>query len=185
MTASPPFAKSSKRSLPMAASPPRLDRHPKDDWQKADPYRLGSWATRALHAIVLAVVPPPPAPQPENLVERVADTIKSWMPFMHPMAARGLWLAMLILDFAPLFLFYRFSRLHKLERGDAAALLSEMVHGRYSFLRLLVVALRGVVLSAYFDQDEVHAAMQYTPVPFMQKRIALRQRLLEPAHAES
>ena len=70
-------------------------------------------------------------------------------------------------------------------REDGGKLLSEMVHGRYSFLRMLVVALRGVTLSAYFDQEEVHQAMQYAPVPFMRERIVRRQSLLRPAHAKA
>jgi hypothetical protein len=38
-------------------------------------------------------------------------------------------------------------------------------------------------MSAYFDQDEVHRALHYAPVPFIKARVSLRQRLLGPAHA--
>ena len=49
------------------------------------------------------------------MVNRVEHTIRSWMPYMHWLAARGLWLSVLILEWAPLLLWYRFSRFHNLE----------------------------------------------------------------------
>ncbi|MNC92104.1 hypothetical protein D3C83_84730 [compost metagenome] len=61
-----------------------------------------------------------------------------------------------------------------------------MVHGRYAFLRTLVVAVRGLVLSAYFDQDEAHKALGYAPIPFIRERIQRRQLLLlKPALAHA
>ncbi len=187
MTSVPPTAESShtRLALPVVDSTPSLARHPHDSWQAAEPYPMGRSARRTLSAIIAAILPPPPAPSGEEMVNRVEHTIRSWMPYMHWLAARGLWLSVLILEWAPLLLWYRFSRFHKLKRQDAAKLLSEMVHGRYSFLRMLVVALRGVTMSAYFDQDEVHQAMQYAPVPFMRERITRRRNLLQPAHAEA
>jgi hypothetical protein len=37
-----------------------------------------------------------------------------------------------------------------------------------------------MVLSVYFDQSEVHAAMRYAPVPFIKSRLDARSRLLGP-----
>jgi hypothetical protein len=53
-------------------------------------------------------------------------------------------------------------------------------------LRTLVLAVRGVILSAYFDQNEVHRAIGYSPLPFLTRRMALRRRLLgrEPSTAK-
>lgn len=187
MTSIPPAAESShtRLALPVESSAPALRRHPEDSWQLAEPYRMGKGARRALRALITAMLPPPPAPSGEEMVDRIEHSIRSWMPYMHFLAARGLWLSILILEWAPLLLLYRFGRFHTLTKEDGGKLLSEMVHGRYSFLRMLVVALRGVTLSAYFDQDEVHQAMQYAPVPFMRERIVRRQSLLRPAHAKA
>lgn len=43
----------------------------------------------------------------------------------------------------------------------------------------LVLAARAIVLTAYFDQPEVYAAIGYHPVIFMKKRIAVRALLLK------
>jgi hypothetical protein len=46
-------------------------------------------------------------------------------------------------------------------------------------LRTLVFVVRGLILSVYFDQSEVHRALGYDPEAFMNGRIALRRRLLQ------
>jgi len=38
-----------------------------------------------------------------------------------------------------------------------------------------------LVLSVYFDQEEVHRALKYAPVPFMRDRIRVRASLVGPA----
>jgi hypothetical protein len=37
---------------------------------------------------------------------------------------------------------------------------------------------KGIILNAYFDQQEVHRELNYAPAPFMVERIKLRQRML-------
>ncbi|MEZ4224558.1 MAG: hypothetical protein R3B13_26645 [Polyangiaceae bacterium] len=156
----------------------RLTRHAEDGWQSARPYPMGGYTQRVFRAVIDCLIPPPPAPHSPEMVEEIETVVRSWMPYMLPLSARGLWLSIMLLDLAPLFLFVAPSRLHRLPRERASKLLSEMVHGRFAFLRLLVVALRGVVLSCYFDQEVVHRAIGYRPVAFMRDRISLRERLL-------
>jgi hypothetical protein len=179
-----------KRRLTMHAPSHALMRHPDDGIVCAEPYPLGGAARRALRALTRLICPPPPAPQPERLVDEVELTVRRFMSYMPPLAARALWLCLLLLDWAPLYLCQSFHRLHALGRERGSALLTEMVHGRYSALRTMVVAVRGLILSAYFDQDVVHRAMGYAPLPFMTERIARRRRLLaagtlEPARAHA
>jgi hypothetical protein len=100
------------------------------------------------------------------------------MRYMHPLAAWGFCLCLGLLDWAPRLLLVSARRLHALGRQRASRLLSEMVGGRFAFLRTLVVAVRGLVLSAYFDQDEVHAAIGYAPLPFLRERVERRKALL-------
>ncbi|HMR08521.1 MAG TPA: hypothetical protein PKA88_22225 [Polyangiaceae bacterium] len=178
MTPPRPFPPSTHRSDLVPAT--RLARRSADGFQEAAPYAMGSYTRRVFRAIIRCLMPPPPAPSSDAILDEVESVVRNWMPYMLPISARGLWLSILILDFAPLFLFVAPSRLHRLPQAQASTLLSEMVHGRFAFLRLLVVAMRGVVLSAYFDQDEVHRAIGYRPVAFMRDRIALRDELLSP-----
>jgi len=171
-----------KRKLPVAKPSQLLARHPDDGFILANPYPLGSRTRRALFALIAAFCPPAPAPGGPDIAERVADHVRRFMAYMPPLSARALWLCILILDFSPLFLFRAASRLQKLPTARASALLTDMVGGRLAFMRTIVVAVRGLVLSAYFDQDEVHRAIGYEPIPFLTERIARRQQLLlEPA----
>ena len=163
----------------------RLDlaRHPDDGWQSADPYPMGRRVRRSLDAIVRAVCPPAPAPATPELLERVQLYVLSFMRYMHPLSARGLWLAILFLDWSPRFLFESRHRLHRLDRERAAGVLTRLQHSRLALLRTLLVAVRGLILSGYFDQDEVHQALDYSPIPFIRERQELRLRLLHPAPA--
>jgi hypothetical protein len=175
----------SLRKLVVIADAPSLSRHPNDGWQPADPYPMASFVRRALRAVVLALCPPPPAPQLPDLVPRIELHVRSFMSYMHPLAARGLWLAILLLDWAPRVLFKSVHRLQGLDRERGAHILEAMTKSRVNIVRTLVVAVRGLVLCAYFDQDEVHEALNYRPIPFLRNRLARRQELLRPAHARA
>jgi hypothetical protein len=175
-----------KRKLPVATPSRVLARHPDDGFILAALYPLGSNAKRALFALIAAFCPPAPAPTAPDMAERIADHVRRFMAYMPPLSARALWFCILLLDWSPVFLFRAPSRLQKLPTARASLLLSEMVSGRLAFMRTIVVAVRGLVLSAYFDQDEVHRAMGYEPIPFLTERIARRkQLLLEPAPARA
>jgi hypothetical protein len=135
---------------------------------------------RALIAILL---PPPPAPQLPDMIDRVELYVRRFMSHMHPIAARGMWLSIVVLDWAPRLLFKSFRRLHRIDRKEANAILRQMGESSNAIWRSLLLGVRALVLSAYFDQDEVHRAIHYSPVPFMRNRLKLRRRLLRPAAA--
>jgi hypothetical protein len=98
---------------------------------------------------------------------------------MHPSVSRGLVLGLVVLDWLAV-LTVR-SRLHRASSAAARAALAKWSSSRVALLRLLVMGLRSLVQSVYFDQDEVHAAIGYAPVPFQRRRIELRRSLLAPA----
>ena len=175
-----------KRTLPVRRATTPLARHPDDGWKLALPFPLGTAAVRALAGLIIALCPASPAPSSRELFERVALHVRHFMSYMPPVAARGFWLCLFLLEWAPLWLFQGASRLSALPRARASQLLSEMVHGRFSFLRTVVLAVRGLVLNAYFDQDEVQKAIGYEPIPFLQERMQRRSvLLLTPAPARA
>jgi hypothetical protein len=49
---------------------------------------------------------------------------------------------------------------------------------RVLFIRISMLGPKGVLLSGYFDQDEVHEALDYEPLGFFRDRIALRKERL-------
>lgn len=164
--------------LPVRVARAPLSRHPDDGWQMAEPYPLGPGALSALRALIVTLCPSTPAPSSPELFRRVELHVLQHMRYMHPLVAWGFRLCLWLLDWAPRYLFVSVRRLQALGRRRASRLLSEMVSGRFAFLRTLVVAVRGLVLSAYFDQDEVHAAIGYAPVPFLRERVERRKALM-------
>jgi hypothetical protein len=172
------------RHLPMlAAQQPSLSRHARDGWKPAEPYPMSERVRAHFRALIGIMLPPPPAPQTPDIIDRVELYVRRFMSHMHPLAARGLWLSIVLLDWSPLFLFRSFRRLHQLERERAGAILCWIGESRNNLLRSLVVGVRALVMSGYFDQDEVHRAIHYAPVPFIKARLSLRQRLLGPVQA--
>ncbi len=175
-----------KRMLPVRSPRAPLSRHPDDGFELAEPYPLGHAARRALRALIVIMCPSAPAPNPPDMVDRLELHLRRFMAYMPRVAAFAMWLSVMILDWSPVFLFQSIHRMHALGRARASALITEMVSGRFSFLRSVVVAVRGLTLSAYFDQEEVHRAIGYSPLPFLRERIERRRLLLaapEPAFA--
>jgi hypothetical protein len=165
------------------AGPARLERHPNDGWRLADPYPLGARTRRVLRAVVGAICPPSPAPRSRALLSRVEVGSRRMLRYAHPFVARCLALGLLFLDWLPILTLSSTGRLQSLESARASALLARWAHSRILLLRLLIQGARGLILSVYFDQSEVHDALHYDPVGFMRERIALRRHLLTAAPA--
>jgi hypothetical protein len=155
-----------------------LTRHPDDGWQNAEPYPMGSLARTAFRAVIRALCPPLPAPQIPDLVDRIELHVRGFMRYMHPLAARALWLAIFVLDWAPRLHFWSWHRLQGLDPSEGARFLSSLGTSKIQLFRTLLIGIRGAVLCAYFDQDEVHQALGYKPLPFISERLELRNKLL-------
>ena len=159
---------------------PSLARHPADGWQLAAPLKLSKSGTRRMQGLMRVFLPSAPAPEVSGeLEENVIDQCLRLLQYMHPITRLGFKLAMFLVDWAPLWRFKGPRRLTKTEPTKAAYIIKRMGLSRFPIVRTLVFAVRGLLLSTYFDQPEVHEALGYRPVPFMQSRMALRQRLLK------
>jgi hypothetical protein len=181
MTSRPPPGPrgDTKRHLAISqVGPGTLERHPKDGWQLARPYPLGPRALRVLRSLIDTLCPSGHAPRSAELDERVLVGARRFLSYMHPTVSRGLALGLVLLDFLPLLTLKASRTLHRLGRADASLLFGGWVRSRFTALRLLATGLRSLVLSVYFDQEEVHRAIGYAPVPFIADRVQLRASLL-------
>jgi hypothetical protein len=57
--------------------------------------------------------------------------------------------------------------------------LATLALSRLAILRTLIMGVRAIVNTGFYDQDEIHEQLDYHPQAWMRKRIALRQRLLK------
>ncbi len=156
-----------------------LDRHPDDGWVLADPMPMGEGTRRALRAMIRAVCPPEPAPQLPDLEDRIEVSVRRMLPYMPPLMGRGFAVAVHLLDWAPVWRLAAPRRMRSLPPERVLDVLNGMSHSRLLPLRQLSMVVRAAVLSAYFDQREVHDAMGFVPQPFMRERVRLRRRLAE------
>jgi hypothetical protein len=155
-----------------------LERHTDDGWVFAEPFPMGGPSRRAFRGLIRAMCPPAPAPQLPDLEDRLEEQIRRHMRYMPRIVAYSLRYAFRLVDNLPRVFFWSRRRLHRLEPGDAREFIGRLAASRFTPLRELISAVRGIVLSTYFDQDEVHEALDYAPRMFMKNRIDLRQRML-------
>ena len=167
--------------MSIEATIPVAARHPDDAWVMADPYPLGGIVLRALDGLVRAMCPPEPAPQLADLEERARSQVQRMLRYMKPIVAFGFCISVVVLDWSPIWRLASFRRVQSMDRARGAALLEELGSSKAPGMRLLVLGVRGLILSVYFDQEEVHRAMDYAPRPFIEQRIQLRRRLLRGA----
>jgi hypothetical protein len=178
------LAQAEHKHLPVAqAGLPRPSRPPSASAPFADPYPLPESARRVLYALICAMCPPSPAPRSTELLSRVELGARRLLRYMHPVVARALSIGLLFLDVLPLLTFTSRLRLHRLDVARASSLVTRWAKSPFKALRLLIQGARGVVLGVYFDQKEVHAALRYAPLPFIESKVRLRAELLRPVQA--
>jgi hypothetical protein len=153
-------------------------RHPSEGWLLAQPYPMGPFTRRAFRGLIRAICPTEPAPQLVDLEDRIEDHLRRLLRYMLPHVALGFCLAVIILDWAPIWRFVRFRRIQHMTREEGAAFLARLGASRSIFIRTLLLGVRGGILSTFYDQDEVHVALAYAPAPFIESRVELRRRLL-------
>ena len=103
---------------------------------------------------------------------------------MVPIVAFSFVVGVILVDWAPLFRLSAWRRIQNLDRDRAERVLTDMGESRSPLVRTLILGVRGIVLSTFYDQDEVHDAMGWRPLPFFSARVALRNRLLAGGTAE-
>ncbi|MFO0677123.1 MAG: hypothetical protein U0169_11345 [Polyangiaceae bacterium] len=162
----------------------RIRRHPDDGFVLADPVPMGEGTVSALAAITRALCPPAPAPVLPDLEERIVRQVRVMLAYMEPPVALGFRVAVHVLDWSPVWRFRALARLRDMEPDVASRFVDSLGEKPGRVMRLLLLGVKGIVLSAYFDQDEVHRALGYDPVPYMESRVALRRRLISGASPE-
>jgi hypothetical protein len=160
-------------------------RHPQDGWCMADPAPLSRASQRALRGVIRALLPPPPAPRPADIETRVEDQVRRMMQYMPRALRLGFVLLLHLLDWSPLWRLRGLSRLSRAPVERASAVFAGLAQSRLLPIRMMTLAPKALVLSAYFDQDEVHRALDYDPLPFFHEGIAKRAEWLAREGAAS
>lgn len=163
------------RRLPLAKM---VERHPDDGWKLAVPVTLSRGTLRAFEGLVAALLPPPPAPRSAEIDSRVSTHVRSMLQYMPTPLRLGFLLIVRLLDLSPIWRFAAFSRLSSLPPDEGSRILQGIATSRFMLFRLMMLAPKAMVLSTYFDQDEVHACLNYEPKSFLRERIARREQLL-------
>ncbi len=159
-------------------------RHPDDGFRLAVPYPMSARTLRVLGALVDALLPPPPAPRSEAIDAQVILHVRVLLQYMPRITAFGFVLLLHLLNFAPLWRFRHLRTLTRLSVAEASAVLQGLTVSRALVVRMMMLGPKGIVLSGYFDQDEVHAALEYEPLGFFRERIARRKAILAAAPEE-
>ncbi len=168
-----------KRRLERAPETPGdARRHPEDGWRLAEPMPLSARAEALLLHVARALLPPPPAPRGDEIEARVVRHARVMFQYMPPHTAKGVVGALFALDAMPVLTFGGRRRLSQMSPEEASGAIQRIADSPLLPVRMLALAPKGIILSAYFDQPEVHAAVGYEAEPFFRERIALRQRLL-------
>lgn len=155
-----------------------MRRHPNDGWIFADPYPMWASTTRALRGLVRAMCPGLAGFELSDGEERVELHVRRMLRYMPPIVASGFVLAVHLLDWAPIWRLAAVSRIQRLPQLRAERVLMDMIESRSALVRTLLLAVRGITLSTFYDQDETHRAMGFHPLPFLSDRVELRRRLL-------
>jgi hypothetical protein len=155
-----------------------IKRHPDDGWVLADPYPMARSTRRALRGLIRALCPPPPGPQLPDLEDRVEIHVRRMLQYMVPIVAFGFSVAVHLVDWAPIWRGRATRRVQHLPRECAEQVLIELGESRSSVVRTMILGIRGLVLSTFYDQDEVHRAMGWEPLPFLTARVDVRRRML-------
>jgi hypothetical protein len=168
------------KKLPIAdvSKPGDARRHPDDGYPIADPYPVDAKTERAVRSLMRVLLPERDAPRSADLDERVYHQMLIGLMYMPSQSAKGILAVFRMLEWAPVWRLKGRKPLSELPRDEASAILSEIASSPLLPVRLLMLAPKALIFSAYFDQDEVHRALDYDPISFTRERIALRQRIL-------
>lgn len=150
------------------------------------PYPMSGPVRRALRAVIRASCPLESGPKVPKIVDKVEHQVRMLMQYMAPLTARGLCLVFLLVNWSQLWRLRGVRPLHRLTRSESVQVVGTLCRMRFQAGRQLMLAVRGTVVAAYYDQPEVHFALGYHPRPWIRERLALRRRLMagRPATAE-
>ena len=150
-------------------------RHPNDGWKLADPIPMTLMTRRALRGLIRALCPA--SPDMPGMIDRIEVHARRLMRYMNPLVARGMTLAMHILNWSPIWMGKNSRCLETLPREKGERHLNIFAESRIALFRLLLLGIRSIVLSIYFDQPEVHRKFDYEPGSFVRDQIKKRKAL--------
>lgn len=153
-------------------------RHPDDQWKLATPWWMSKGSSRSLRNLIRLICPEA-GPDLSILEDPIEMNVRRMMMFMHPVMGRGLWMLPAMLDLAPIWRLKSLRRLHRLEPKVARKILHGIDHSRIPLISAIMMGIKAAVLTAYFDQDEVHRDLDYNHLSFLKERIALRKKILK------
>ncbi len=166
-------------TAPTPRSLPLFERHPNDGWVLARPYPMRKGVLRALRGLIVHMIPPAPAPRDDEMRARVEQQARIHMVYMPRIAAFGLCIALVFLEWSARLMLKSRRRLSKMDTAEAAVILDRLSQSRISVVATMMMGVRATIMSSYWDQDAAHKMIGYDPKPFLAERTALRQRLIE------
>lgn len=153
-------------------------RHPDDGYPMAEAHPVDGATEKAIRSLMRVLLPEGDAPRSPELDERVYQQMLVGLSYMPEQSAKGILAVFRLLEWAPVWRFKGTKPLSALPRDEASKLLTEIETSRLMPIRMLMLAPKALLFSAYYDQDEVHEALGYDPRSFTLDRIALRKRIL-------
>ena len=147
------------------------------------PYPMGTMLRRSLRALIRASCPLERGPKIPHIVDKVEHQVRMLMVYMSPLSAKGLCAVFLLVNYSQLWRLRGLRPLHRLKRAQAVCALKSLCHVRALAVRQLMIAIKATIITAYYDQPEVHFALGYHPRPWIRERLALRRRLLRGGRA--
>ena len=169
----------------MLRSLPLFERHPNDGWVLARPYPMRKGVLQALRGLIVHMIPPAPAPRDDDMRARVEQQARIHMVYMPRIAAFGLCIALVLLEWWARLTFKSRRRLSKMDTAEANVILHRLSQSRIPLIATMMMGVRATIMSSYWDQDAAHRMIGYDPKPFLAERTALRARLLKDQAAVS
>ena len=160
---------------------PVRERHPSDGWSLAVPRAVSARMRRLLIALADAVLPD--RPRTASTLDSVTEHALVCLQYMPRSSALVFLMSMRLLNWLPLLRLRGIRPLTALDREAARKHLVAATQSRWLPVRLLMYGPLGLFMSSYFDQDCVHRALDYAPLPFIEERIRLRRKWLEEAES--
>ena len=158
-----------------------LQRRPKDGWREAAPFPMMAFHRRRLRGLIRVHMPVAlleDNPDGEALVERIEHGVRVFMAYMPWLVAFGLSLMFLVVDWSPRWTFRGIRRIGAMPVDEGRAAIQALMDSGMPHVHLVLYAVRGVVASVLYDQDEAWALIGYDPMPHLRGRIDLRKRML-------
>ncbi|MEZ4268936.1 MAG: hypothetical protein R3F39_21475 [Myxococcota bacterium] len=149
-----------------------------DRFVRAQPETFSAGSQRAFRALARAVCPVEVGPDFPDVIGRIEGYVLGQLPYMNPVIRWALGPLCRLVDWSPVWRFRGLRPIRSLSREKATAELNGMVHSPFSLVRNAFYPVKALILAGYYDQPEVHTAMNYEPLPFIRERVAFRARLM-------